>query len=726
MPSDDRKLANNKQGGANPQPSSFQNESLIEKYFKEGYVYYSKYDDLISRVMLKIFKKSDYSSVAINAEVDRAFKEEADKLKRKYPKTFKDEDFFLDKVEESSSGSIDSITQRSLRNLMNEISKENIALAEAVKKLARVEYFSKHLEGLEERVKTGEIKEGETMEEETPSSLSSAPYVALGALSHILTPHRVPRPSAPHIPSHTSAPTQASASINIPFPTPPTPSSSHGLGKSSSGNQGGGTPARSGSPGSFSSKTTTPSAPARTAPASSDFSTPSVPARTTPSTHTPQASQTIPETTPANTPHDQHKGSSPASQQTSPQASIESAPTSAPIHSAPSAQPEDYPAGTSQSQGAAEPMTDHQGEEKPGRQAQQDPIVSQNMSGDVPQETPNTPPNLAGQAPATSASPQTAGGPAPVAGSDKIPSQPQGLEKPTADDAPEEGGGGIDKKDLFKQIKKKAEESIINAFDEGSLERNAEGGIGTGNNKTSPTGERQKEMNRIKNDARNKAGADQMLRSPMRYGTDELHDKNLSEQENKDLKTEALKEEANAEAQKEIDKALKNIHNKRARMALGLAGIHMDKVASVISSKLAAEANRGGFHAIIPIGITYLVAFAKDFIDFTGVGSIVGILTGIIAGLIIAMFWVQVSGGWKGGFITRRLIKRILVKIGAAAIVESLIGINLIPTFIIMNLWSHYDWTKSIKESKDRKVAFDHEWKNHKRISNANISNYGA
>ena len=236
------------------------------------------------------------------------------------------------------------------------------------------------------------------------------------------------------------------------------------------------------------------------------------------------------------------------------------------------------------------------------------------------------------------------------------------------------------------------------------------------------------QVNKIKKEAARKvqkpSRREPMPYSPIKDGTERMHDSKLSDKGNKARKIEAIRKEGREEAQKETKKAMKDMQSKRGKMVLKLAGDHLDKVAYVIAEKLAKEANRGGIHAVFPILITYLIALGKDLLDYSGVGAIAGLITGILCALIIGIFWVKVSGGWKGGYIQKKLIKKIIVKVGLAAFIETLPGPNLIPTFIVVNLWSHLDWAKDIKKSKAREKDFHEEWKSQRRISNANIKNY--
>lgn len=173
-----------------------------------------------------------------------------------------------------------------------------------------------------------------------------------------------------------------------------------------------------------------------------------------------------------------------------------------------------------------------------------------------------------------------------------------------------------------------------------------------------------------------------------------------------------IREESRREVEKQITKkASEQIKDRKTRMVMKVAGERLDAVACAIAQKMAEETKKGGIHAVIPITMTYLLALGKDLFDFTGVGAVIGIISGILVGTIIALFWVQVSGGWKGGYIQKKLIKKIIIKIGLAAFIETLPGPNLIPTFIIMNLWSHLDFVKSNKKAKNDYKKFINEYK---------------
>lgn len=191
----------------------------------------------------------------------------------------------------------------------------------------------------------------------------------------------------------------------------------------------------------------------------------------------------------------------------------------------------------------------------------------------------------------------------------------------------------------------------------------------------------------------------------------------LHPQESREDQIRKIRAESQRRADQATEKTLKQIKDRKTRIAMNLAGKQASAVAYAISQAMAKEANKGGIKAVVPIAMTYLIALLKDLLDFTGVGAILGIITGIIAGAIIALFWVQVSGGWKGGYIQRKLIKKIIVKIGLAAFIETLPGPNIIPTFIVMNLWSHLDFIGSIKKAKSDHKKFVNDYETKKGIN---------
>ncbi|MCK5466827.1 hypothetical protein KAI56_05035 [Candidatus Parcubacteria bacterium] len=191
----------------------------------------------------------------------------------------------------------------------------------------------------------------------------------------------------------------------------------------------------------------------------------------------------------------------------------------------------------------------------------------------------------------------------------------------------------------------------------------------------------------------------------------------LHPQENREAQVKKIREESQRRADQATGEASKQIKDYKTRVAMKVAGKQISAVAYEISQAMAKETNKGGIQAVVPIVMTYLIALLKDLIDFTGVGAILGILTGIICGAIIALFWVQVSGGWKGGYIRRKLIKKIIIKIGLAAFIETLPGPNIIPTFIVMNLWSHLDFSRSIKKAKSDRKKFENDLATKKKVN---------
>lgn len=230
--------------------------------------------------------------------------------------------------------------------------------------------------------------------------------------------------------------------------------------------------------------------------------------------------------------------------------------------------------------------------------------------------------------------------------------------------------------------------------------------------------ERRKEMARNKARDFEKRALDKKDRYLQKHGVagdlNELRRISSMPQESEEEQIKRIREEVKEEAKKETRRASKHVKSAKGRAALWLAGEHLDKLAFIISQKMAEQAKSGGVGAIFAIGITYLFALGKDLLDFTGIGAIAGILTGIIVGAIIGMFWVQITGGWKGGLAKKILIKKILVKIGIAAFIETLPGPNFIPTFIVMNLWSHLDYIWAKGKVKRDIQSFNSEYKTNK------------
>lgn len=282
------------------------------------------------------------------------------------------------------------------------------------------------------------------------------------------------------------------------------------------------------------------------------------------------------------------------------------------------------------------------------------------------------------------------------------------------------------KKKLTDELKRKIRDSAEKSFDKniggkggtensriGNFEKSAVDNVNEYKN-TEGTG-----SEKAKNFARKRAlnERDRYLQKQGAFGDfSELRRIDSMSQASQEEQIRRIKEEVKGEATKETERMSKQVKSVRGKVMLKLAGEHLDKLAFVISQKMAEQAKSGGAGAMLAIGMTYLFALGKDLLDFTGVGAIAGILTGIIVGAIIAMFWVQVAGGWKGGLAQRILIKKIIVKIGIAAFIETLPGPNFIPTFIVMNLWSHYDYIKAKRKAKSDLQNFKGEYKTNKAV----------
>ena len=264
------------------------------------------------------------------------------------------------------------------------------------------------------------------------------------------------------------------------------------------------------------------------------------------------------------------------------------------------------------------------------------------------------------------------------------------------------------------QIKKQIEEGIKKGIEketgnEGTLKNIA---------KSKPVKDLKEEILKKVEEKKSEQGHSGEKKDLLRNDLKELQRQDrLHPQESRESQVRKIREESRLEAEQAIEEASKQITDRKTKLAMKIAGKQMDAVAYAISQKMAAEANKGGIHAVIPIAMTYLISLGKDLLDFTGIGAIAGIVTGILAGTIIALFWIQTSGGWKGGYIQRKLIKKIIIKIGLAAFIETLPGPNLIPTFIIMNLWSHLDFIRSNRKAKNDHKKFVNEYKIKRKIN---------
>jgi len=167
--------------------------------------------------------------------------------------------------------------------------------------------------------------------------------------------------------------------------------------------------------------------------------------------------------------------------------------------------------------------------------------------------------------------------------------------------------------------------------------------------------------------------------------------------------TEEQKKEIDENVKKEAEKARKMISKDmgiRQKIVTLVALEKADAIAFAIAQKLAAQVEMGGTRAFLPIMITYLLAIGKDVLDIS-TGSIASIFTGMIFGAVIGYFWVLVVGGWHGGVIKNQIIKRILVRLLATSIFESLPIGSLVPTFVIINMLSHRDFRKSVKKAEE-------------------------
>ena len=295
----------------------------------------------------------------------------------------------------------------------------------------------------------------------------------------------------------------------------------------------------------------------------------------------------------------------------------------------------------------------------------------------------------------------------------------------------------------MKKIKVEVEKKLEPGFRE-EMENVIKGEIKEkGINKISPTqGNKGDQLEKIKKIAESEAkkrdltNFNPLPQNMARSGRNEELSIDSKKQEEIDKYT----EEAKQEAQKEIEKASKQVKSVKAKIALKIAGDHFDKIALVIGQKMAKEANRGGLHAIIPIAMTYFIAIGKDLIDviinllsFTGVGAIVvtvvmAIVGGICA-IILAVFWISIGGEWKGGILKKKFLKMILKRYGVRIVLIVVVGdsiavFNILPLMLLFNIWAHFDFIMDVKKSKAKFKSFMEEYASKKRIKKSIAKRY--
>lgn len=141
----------------------------------------------------------------------------------------------------------------------------------------------------------------------------------------------------------------------------------------------------------------------------------------------------------------------------------------------------------------------------------------------------------------------------------------------------------------------------------------------------------------------------------------------------------------------------------KQKVAVRIAGGKALDVLYSVAQKMEKEVEKGGMGASFIIMATYLIAFIKDCSDLlvSGIPGL-GLITGIIFGTILAFFWLLACGSWHGGYVTNKILRKILVRILAASVFESIPFCGFVPTYIVLNLWSHMDFRKTIKEAENQ------------------------
>lgn len=177
-----------------------------------------------------------------------------------------------------------------------------------------------------------------------------------------------------------------------------------------------------------------------------------------------------------------------------------------------------------------------------------------------------------------------------------------------------------------------------------------------------------------------------------------------------DAPVEERRDQAEADAQKELERIRKEVERQSGRNmgllqreAVRIAGNRAMGVLIEVAEDLAARVNGGGVEAYFIIGLTFVAALLKDgadivlaMADLTGVGVVVGwavgALIGIACSVFIIIFWMFVDGtDWHGGAarnsVFRMGMRRLIVWLVGAAI-DSAPVVKAAPIFLLLNTLS--------------------------------------
>lgn len=205
------------------------------------------------------------------------------------------------------------------------------------------------------------------------------------------------------------------------------------------------------------------------------------------------------------------------------------------------------------------------------------------------------------------------------------------------------------------------------------------------------------------------------------------------------LKTRTAEErmdEAKMEARNEISGAMRKEIEGRMEKDLGFRDKMIMKVAvKTAGDKLvdaidrtaqgmAKQVSKSEGRAFIVIAVTYLVAALKDISD-VATGGLLGILTGIAAGTFLALFWLYAYGHWRGGMVTNYVTK-IVLRFVLGMFIEVTPGVSIIPTYLVLNWFSHRDFKKNIRKNRDMIAELDMKKEKVAASTNRRIKSIGA
>lgn len=189
--------------------------------------------------------------------------------------------------------------------------------------------------------------------------------------------------------------------------------------------------------------------------------------------------------------------------------------------------------------------------------------------------------------------------------------------------------------------------------------------------------------------------------------------RNLNAERN--MTVEAKREQARQQAKEEIERVARKQMEKdmtvQQKMLVDVAGNRALDVLYSASEKLAEQAERGGSTAYMIIFFTYFIAFTKDLLDVVidlampEWSFIITSIIGTICSVFLVFFWLSVSGGnWHGGMVTNQIVRYLL-----GGIIDSIPIFGIVPTYIVLNLWSHIDFLKSKREAAEKREEVDQQ-----------------